>query len=67
MPSFDASAAGSGGGGAASASFSSSLDIGGRVDEEGVYHETDAERQRREALARQLEQAKKKRKKKAFV
>ena len=50
------------------ASLQSSLDIGGTVDEEtGVYRESEQERARREMLAKQLESAKKKKKKKAFV
>ena len=44
-----------------------SMDIGGGVDDDGVYHESEAERMRRELLNRQLSAQKKKKKKKAFV
>ena len=64
--SFDAGAMAASGA-AGSASFQASLDIGGHVDEEGVYRESEAERVRREALQKQLADQKKKKKKKTFV
>lgn len=64
--SFDGAAAASASHAGASG-VDSSLDIGGHVDEDGVYHETEAERMRRETLQRQLSQQKKKKKKKTFV
>jgi len=50
-----------------SASMQSSIDIGGGMDDEGVYHESEAERMRREMLQRQLSAQRKRKKKKAFV